>query len=291
MALLIFLDESFTSGAALDPVDTFTGDGVTSTFVLVNKSVQRLGSTITVDGNQYYQYNGGFTKDIGTNSFTLAAIPPLGSTIVAPGINQITFPVFDQETVPGVTDPRVKEQPLWIGDSTDINNQYYINMPQYSGIQISMNDLVSSVGAQISWCQIACASPTDGTALTYGATGEAMYTSAIRAFGVVAASAVAGASSILCTTASTFQAGDYAILNIGNASQEIRKIASVSSASGGVINFTTGFDFSHYVNELIFTCGRKFWVKVTCPVDAAGDQAYNFYDVAPRRLGRIVSRV
>lgn len=290
MSIHFYIDESFTSGSELDPVDVFTGDGVTATFVLTKKPVQRLGSTITVDGNQYYQYNGGFTKDIGTNSFTLNAIPPLGSTIVAPGISEIAFDVFDTDDVPGVTDPRVKEAPLWIGDSTEINNQYYINLPQYSGIQITISDLVSSIGAQSSWVQLASADPTTGVALTYAATGEALYTPAIRAFGVVSASAAAGASSIICTSASSFAVGDYAILNIGSPSQEIRKIATISSASS-ILGFTTTFDFSHYSSELVFAMGRKFWVKVTIPEDAAGGQATNFYDLSPTRKGRIVSRV
>jgi len=291
MGIYLFIDESFTAGAQLDPVDTFTGDGVTQTFTLVNKTAQRLGSTITVDGNQYYQSNGGFTKNTSNNTFTMSVIPPLGSTIVAPGINQITFPVFDQEVVPGVTDPRVKEQPLWIGDSTEIQNNYYTNLPQFNGIQLSLNDLVSSVGAQISWCQLACADGTTGLALTYEATGQPLYTGAIRAFGTVSASAVAGASSIFCASASTFTVGDYVILNIGNATQEIRKISLVSSSSGGYLGFSTQFDFDHYVDELIYACGRKFWIKVTVPENAANNEAVNFYDVAPRRRGRIVSRV
>lgn len=291
MAIQFFIDESFTVGSALDPLDIFTGDGVTSTFVLVNKSVQRMADTVTVDGNQYYQYNGGFTKNVSGNSFTLAAIPPLGSTIVVPGINRLTFPIFDQNDVPGVTDPRVKEIPVWIGDGTTINNDYYINLPQFSGIELSIVDNVSSVGAQSAWCQIACADPTTGLPLTYAATGAAVYTAAIQAFGTASASAVAGASSIFCAAASSFAVGDYVVLNIGSATQEVRKISVVSSASGGFLGFTTGFDFPHYTSELIFTCGRKFWVKVTIPENAANNQATNFYDLSPRRRGRIVSRV
>ena len=115
MGLEFFIDESFTSGSIVDPSDSFTGDGVATTFVLQNKSVQRLSSTIQVEGVQYYQYSGGFTKDIGTNSFTLSSPPPLNSQISAPGITQITVPVFDQNIVPGVSNPSVKEVPIWIG--------------------------------------------------------------------------------------------------------------------------------------------------------------------------------
>lgn len=291
MAINFYLDESFTSGSIVDLVDTFIGDGTTTTFVCTNKSVQRLAATITVGSNQYNQYNGAFTKDIGTNSFTLATAPANGTVVVAPGINMLTFPVFDQDDVPGETEPRVNEQPFWLGDPSDINNQYYNNLPQFDGIQISINDLISATGAQTSWCQLACADPTTGLAMTYGATGEALYTAAIQSFGVAFASSAAGASSIFCSTASTFTAGDYVTINLGTASQEIRKIALTSNSSGGYLGFTTTFDFPHYIGETIFTTGRKFWCKVTAPLDVGGGQAVNFYDEGPRARGRIVSRV
>lgn len=291
MAIGFYLSESFTSGELIDLVDVFVGNGVTTTFVCVNKSVQRLASTITVGSVQYAQYNGGFTKNVSNNSFTLASAPANGTVVVAPGINMLTFPVFDQDNVPGELKPRVNEQPFWLGDPTDINNQYYNNLPQFAGIQISINDLISATGAQTSWCQLACADPTTGLAMTYGATGVALYTAAIQSFGVAFASATAGASSIFCSTASTFLVGDYVTINLGTPSQEIRKVALVSNSSGGYIGLTTTFDFPHYIGETIFTTGRKFWCKVTAPLDVGGGQAVNFYDEGPRARGRIVSRV
>lgn len=290
MSLELYLDESFTSGSIVDPVDTFTGNGVSATFVLVNKSVQRLGSTIQVEGNQYYQYNGGFTKDIGTNSFTLSVVPTFGARVVAPGISQLVFPVFDQNVVSGVTNPRQFELPVWIGDGTEIQNQYYLNLPQNAGIEISLVDLVSSTGAQVNWGQFAAASTTTGAALSYGATGVPLYTAGLSAFGVLSASAAAGASSIFCTTASAFTVGDYVIFNIGNSSQEVRKISSIVNSTGFMI-FTTLFDFNHLSNETVINCGRKFWCKITIPTNATNNTAVNFYDLAIRRRGRVVSRL
>lgn len=289
MGLEFFIDESFTSGSIVDPSDSFTGDGVATTFVLQNKSVQRLSSTIQVEGVQYYQYSGGFTKDIGTNSFTLSSPPPLNSQISAPGITQITVPVFDQNIVPGVSNPRVKEVPIWIGDGSTINNNIYSNLPQYSGIQIAIVDVISSTGAQASWCQFAAAA-VNGTALTYGATGAPLYTPPISSFGVLSQNSSAGASSIFCTTASSFTAGDYVYLNIGQANQEVRKINSITSSTGRM-DLATALDFSHITGETVITCGRKFWLKVTIPLNAANNQPVNFYDIAISRLGRVISRV
>lgn len=288
MSLQFFLSEAFIAGDLIDPVDWFTGDGVTSTFVLVNKSVQRLASTITVDGNQYYQFNGGFTKDILANSFTLSAIPPFNSQIVAPGITQLVSDVFDQEVVPGVTNPLISEKAFWMGDTTDIQNQYYKGLPSNPGIQISLTDLISSIGAQTSWCQFASADPTTGLAMTYEATGATIYTAPLSAFGALTASSVVGASSIMCSAASTFLVGDYVYLNVGDVNQEIRKVASLNASGMG---FTTNFDFSHASGETVMTMGRKFWLKVTMPVDGASNTATNFYDLALRGVGRIVSRV
>lgn len=288
MGLQFYLSEAFIAGDIIDPIDSFIGDGVTSTFVLVNKSVQRLASTITVDGNQYYQYNGGFTKDILANSFTLVSTPAFNAQIVAPGITQLISDVFDQATVPGVVDPLVSEKAFWFGDTTDIQNQYYIGLPSLPGIQISLTDLISSIGAQTSWCQFASADPTTGLAMTYEATGAILYTAPINAFGTLTASAANGASSVMCAEASSFLVGDYLYLNVGGGNQEIRKVSTLSASS---IGFTTNFDFSHASGETIMTMGRKAWLKVTMPVNAANNTATNFYDLALRGLGRIVSRV
>lgn len=288
MGLQFYLSEAFIAGDIIDPIDSFIGDGVTSTFALVNKSVQRLASTITVDGNQYYQYNGGFTKDILANSFTLVSTPAFNAQIVAPGITQLISDVFDQATVPGVVDPLVSEKAFWFGDTTDIQNQYYTGLPSLPGIQISLTDLISSIGAQTSWCQFASADPTTGLAMTYEATGAILYTAPINAFGTLTASAANGASSVMCAEASSFLVGDYLYLNVGGGNQEIRKVSTLSASS---IGFTTNFDFSHASGETIMTMGRKAWLKVTMPVNAANNTATNFYDLALRGLGRIVSRV
>lgn len=289
MALNFFTDESFTAGSTLDPVDTFTGNGSTTTFTLTQKSAQRLSSTIQAGSNQYYQYNGGFTKNIAAGTFTLSSAPGLNTQIVAPGISQIVCPVFDQNVVAGVTNPRVYETPVWIGDGSSIQNFSYSNLPQLSGIEISLVDLVSSAGANTSWFQLAPAN-VDGTVGIYGATGAALFTPALQAFGTTLASASASANAVFCATASTFAAGDYIAINIGNSSQEYKKITTINNTTGQM-TLSTNLDFSHVIGETVFTCGRKFYLKVTIPTNAASNTATNFYDTALRRRGRIISRV
>lgn len=289
MALSFYIDESFTSGSTLDPVDTFTGNGSTTTFTLTQKSAQRLSSTIQAGSSQYYQYNGGFTKNTGTNTFTLSTPPGINTQIVAPGISQIVCPVFDQNVVTGVTNPRVYETPVWFGDGSTIQNFSYSNLPTLAGIEISLVDLVSSVGAQTSWCQLAPAN-VNGTVGTYGAAGAALLTSPLTAFGTTLASSVASSNAIFCATASTFIAGDYIVINIGTASQEYRKVTVINNTTGQM-TLSTNLDFGHAAGEAVFTCGRKFYLKVTIPTNAASNTATNFYDLALRRRGRIISRV
>lgn len=285
MALHYYLEETLNSGSQIDPLDSFTGNGSSATFTLVYKDATRLGSTVTVESTQYYQYNGGFTK--GSNSFTLSSTPVTNAQIVAPGITALTASAFDQDVVDGETNPRVTEVPFYLADTNEIHLQYYTNLPSAPGLEISLVNMVSSFGADLTWCQLACAN-VDGTAGTYGTAGAGLYTSAIQSFGTVSASATAGASSINCSNSSTFIPGDYVIINIGNSTREIRKVSSVTSTA---INFTTAFDFAHYTGETIYACGRKFWMKVTIPTNAANNLPTNFYDVGLKRRGKIISRV
>ena len=117
----------FTTNNQVDLIDFYTADGVSATFTLVNKGVSRLGSTIQAGGTEYFQDNGGFTTNSGAGTFTLASTPVVGTQIVAPGVNQATVNAFDQDNVVGVASPRVQSIPLWIVDTSTINNYKYVN--------------------------------------------------------------------------------------------------------------------------------------------------------------------
>lgn len=286
MSLEIFYSEDFTIASDLDPVDTFTGTGADNTFELVYKSGTSLAATITAGNLQYYQFNGGFIKD--GNEFTLSSIPLLGSQIVAPGLVALTFSAYDQEEVDGVANPRVSEIPFYLGDPSSIHLLSYTNLPQYAGIRISFVDLISGAGADLTWVELSSSDPSTGLALTYAATGTPLYTSALSSYGVLSASSAAGASSIMTSSASTFNVGDYVIIDIGTGTSEIRKVASKTSNS---LTFFTTMDYSHTASETVYAMGRKFWARCTIPENAANNQAFNFWELGIRRQCKIVSKV
>ncbi len=285
MGLEFFYDETFSLATDLDPVDSFVGDGGV-TYTLVKKSGNALASTITAANLQYYQFNGGFTK-LG-NTFTLSSAPAIGAQIVAPGIVALTFTVFDQDVVDGVTNPRVQEIPFWLGDGTQPHIFSYTNLPQFPGIRISFVNLVSAAGADLTWVQLACSDPLTGLAMTYAATGEPIYTAAIQAYGTLSASSAAGASSISTTSAPQFWEGDYVVINRGSGTEEIRKIASKTSTT---LTFFTAMDYSHSSGQLVHAMGRKFWARVEVPLNASNNQAFNFWNLGLRRQARNNSKV
>lgn len=293
MGLQIFVDETFSLASDATAIDTAIGDGVSSTFALTAKTGADLAATVTAGALQYYQFNGGLTKT--SNTFTLSTIPPLGTQIVAPGITAITFSAFDQDVVEGVTNPRVSEIPLYIGDPTEIHLFSYVNLPNHTGIRISFVDMVSGSvnGASESWVQLASSDPVFNIALTYAATGTALQLAGLTAYGLTTASSNTGSGLIKTSCASgsgVFSPGDYVIVNIGNPTQEIRRVLSYASGSQSLVT-TTAFDFPHYIGETVYVMGRKFYAKCTIPTNAANNQAFNFWDLALRRQCKIISKV
>ncbi len=286
MSLQVYYQENFSVDADLDPVDTFTGTGVDVTFTLVKKVGADLASTITADNLQYYQFNGGFTKS--GDSFTLSSAPILNSQIVAPGLVALTFDVFDQDIVDGVTNPRVQEIPFYLGDPTTIHLKSYTNLPQFTGIKLTVLDLISGAGLDLSCIQLACSDGTTGLAMTYAATGEPIYTAALQAFGTLSASSAVGASSISTSSTSNLYVGDYVIINIGQPTQEIRKVKDLTSTK---IGFFTNLEYAHTSGQSWFQMGRKFWGKFTAPLNAANNQAFTFREHGLERKARINSKV
>lgn len=274
MPLDIYRDEPFNEGTLVDLVDIFTGDGSTVTFTVSNKTGTRIGSTIQFDNIQYYQYNGGFTKS--GNSFTLDSAPPENSQGVVPGITTITISAFDQDDIPGQTTPREAEVALYLVDPTEAALYEYENLPTNSGIALCFSDLITSTGADTTWVQLACSDPSTGLALSYLATGECLYTPNISSFGLLASSISSGASSFMCDSASDFIDGDYIVINSGNPTQEITKISSIDETT----IYTEELNFAHSAGETIYACGRKFWMKLTIPLDAFEGEAVNDYSLA-----------
>lgn len=155
-------------------------------------------------------------------------------------------------------------------------------MPSTAGIEICVNDVITIAGAQASWCRLTCATTTDevGVALTYLPSGTCLYTGPLSAFGTISVCSTSGASSVFCSTASTFQVGDYIKIGSGTANQEIVKVIGYTAPNRFTVTQTT---YPHYVGETIYACGRKFWMRVEVPLNYVGGVATNFYDIALRR--------
>lgn len=286
MPLYFYFDEPFSPGTQIDPVDTYTGNGITVTFTLQNKTGTRLSSVLQADTVIYYQFNGGVTKN--GNTFTLQSAPPQNSQILAPGVTALTLTAYDQAVVPGGSStPNIAEIPFYIADISEIHLYKYVNLPQYNGIRVTLVNLVTAAGAQLTWVQLACATAA-GTPFTYAPTGQDLFTAPLNTFDTVTISGAAGASSVLVGQASAFYAGDYVIINIGQSTQEIRQIASIPNTNTLVLR--SPFDYSHFVSEPVFTCGRKFFMKLTVPINATNNTAVSLRNINIRRQSRIIAR-
>lgn len=283
-----FYNTPFSVGTQLDQVDVFVGDGSTKTFQLVNNTAGTLGSTITFNNTQYAQYSGGFTKNSTNNTIALATAPPAGSNGVAPGVAAITGAAFDN-AVTGVANSQVVQIPFWYGDPYNINQFTYAGFPTDPGIEIQVVNETPGFGAQASWCQLACAA-VNGSPLAFQASGTPLYVAPINTYGSLLASSAAGASSIFCATASTFVAGDYIAINVGQLNFELCQISNVAGTSYRLDIAGGGPNFAHNPGELIYTAVRGGWIQVTIPTNQTNNTAANYYNLALRRKGIIGAR-
>jgi len=288
MSLLsTFISDKFSSAVAVDPVDTGVGTGSQSTYPLINKSAYQMAATVQSGNSQYFQPNGGFTKDTVANTVTLSSAPLLGTQLVFPGVSQLVADAFDQATIPGNSTPNVIQVPFWIGDVTNINNNKYQNLPQNAGIALSIVNLDTAAGALLSMCQLTC-SDQNGNALAFLPTGQTLMTPNIAAFGLILASSAAGASSIIVQSASSFILGDYIIVNIGFSTQEVLRILAIDPINN--ILTTTPMNYNHYAGEFVFTCCRQFWLQVTIPIGYTNNTPQSWYNLSLQKQGIIVSR-
>jgi hypothetical protein len=283
----------FVSSNQIDLVDTYTAPGGVATFYLTNKTVPSLSSTIQAGNLEYYQFNGGFTTNQSNQSFTLATNPPIGTQMVAPGINQLVLSAFDQDTVLGVSNPRTASIPIWLVDPTTINNYKYSNLPSYPGLQISVVQLISGSNAQPSWIQMASADAS-GNAMTYGATGGSLYLPSIDAFTTLASTCTAGSNLLYVVAASgattRFWPGQYISLNIGNSTSEIVHVISINYSTNVLTIDPSGVTYTHSPGETVYACGWKFWMQCTIPLNANSNTAVNLYNLGLQRLGAIRAR-
>lgn len=285
--LTFYAGTPFVASNEVSLDDIYVSDGVTTTYVLVNKTVADLGSTIQAGNVEYYQFNGGFTIDQGSNSFTLAFAPPIGTQIVAPGNIQAVIAAFDQPEVLGVVNPQTASIPLWLIDKTTINNFRYDPLPTFPGIQISIVNLITGCNAVPGWFQMASANPS-GNVMTYGATGAPLYLPSISGSATIVGSVSATQNVITVSSSAGFWPGGYITVNIGASSAEDLHVIGVSG--NNLILDPTGVTYSHSPGELVFSTGFKLFLQVNIPTNANNNQAVNLYNCALQRLGAIRAR-
>lgn len=278
----------FGVGDKVDKVNTYTGDGSTTTRTIVNGSSTTSGRTAQVDTQYYSQALGGLSFPSGSQ-FTLSTAPPLNSQILLPGLNAVTFTAFDSIGVPSVTAPsNVDDADVYLidADPTSISTTKYEAVPGTAGIAILFTNLVTAAGAQTFWTQLACTN-SSGTALTYAATAATLYLDNITAFGTLSASAAIGSTTFTCSTASAFTIGDFIMVNPGGGNQDNPRITNIS----GTTITHTGFNFAHSAGENVFHNGYHVKAKVTIPVNALSGQAGTLINLGLRYSAIKISRL
>src|SRR3990167_2144609 len=284
--LRVFVDDPFIPAQEADQVDTYTGTGLQTEFTLVNKNALEVGSMSQADSTQYIKVNGAYTTDVDAGTVTFTNAPAVNTQIVIPGISSVNFTVFDQDDIDGEVTPREDEQQFFVGDfDSEIGIYKYLEIPNQNGLELTFIDLISSAGADIVWTQLACAD-ANGDPLTYASTGSAIYTAPLNALTTLSASADVSASSCQVVAASGFYEGDYIVVNVGNATEEVVKITAIADNVFSI----SGFDFEHSVDENVHQAGRAFWAKVTIPLNAAGNEAVNLIDLGLRIKAKKVQR-
>ncbi len=289
MALKIYKQPVFSSPYEVGRVNWYTGDGLKDTFEIQFGTSVNSGDTAQVDLDYFARYLGGLSFP-DTTHFTLSDIPAQNSQIVLPSNSYVEASGFDQSNVTGVDGAaNVVDVPFWLAeDGSGLTTNIYDALPGDPGIAILFSNLVTAAGAQTSWCQLACAD-SSGNALTYQATGTTLYTAKYAGFTQMASACNALATTLLTTSASatTFVPGDYIRLNPGGGNQEDVQITAKSTNTLTV----TGTNFAHSAGENIFMVGRKFFWRLTFPIDILNGSPGVFLNLAITVENSVESRL
>lgn len=250
----------------LDLLDTFVGNGVQTGFTLVRKSTTFMAASVQAGTLYYSRYNNGYTIN-NSSTFTFSTAPANGAQIVVPGVSTLVFTGYDQSSVPGVTgSANVIDVPFYLADDgSTIASTTYLAAPGQNGIALFFSNQATAAGAQTSWSQLSCADAS-GNIIGYAATGTTLYVGEMFGFTTLSASAAAGATTFVVNAASAITTGDYIWVNLGNGTQENVKVTNVS---GSTITIG-GFNYDHFAGETVFVTGRKYWARITIPINALG---------------------
>lgn len=278
----LYRDTPFDSTTILNGVFVGVGDGTTTVFTLPTEltnltigSYIQVGSSVLLRPSQW---------GISGSTVTFATAPALSAVITFSGLSALLIPVYDQDPVTGVTNPRIKEIPFYLFDE-NINAFGYEAAFGKSGIEVELLDADTSNGSALSWYQLAKAL-ADGTPDTYGTAGDPVYFDNIEFQTTLSGPYSAGATAITLADASGLQVGWEVSFGLGTGNKEDRRIAAIS---GNIIT-VSALGFSHPDAENVYHSGIKGWIKTTCPLNAAGNVPTNLRDVYPQLTFESVSR-
>lgn len=198
--------------------------------------------------------------------------------------------IFDQDSIPGLSNPRVLEVPFWLGNADEPDLYSWEIPPTLDGIELYIITLLGSgVGAATSWIQYSAASAdVYGTAVSYADPGVSIYTPAINGADNTTGSSVATDTGISITDSSVFVSGDYVKIGSGTANVETVQIVAIPDGTHLTVATTNK---PHNPGETVFSCGRKFWIKVTIPTNAVGGVATSLYNIGIGKIYGIKSRL
>ena len=277
MSLRFFRNDPFIDSTLCDPVNTFTGDGETTQFVLYgNLNRFTVGALCSVNDTILERNQDAFTLDqieVDEEFFDVinfASPPEDNSLIIVAGLNSLVLTSYETEG------SRIIQKPFYLIDNNEIQIYEYFERTGQPGIEISFTDIYGSGQADPSWFQIAPANP-DGTAGTYEAGGDSLFIDPIQAKTTLFRSELPLATEILLDDPDEFAEGDFITINAGFSTQEICRITELSGQTATI----TGFNFSHNLGETIHACGVQGWVKVTVPEDFTGGEGGVFLNIVP----------
>jgi hypothetical protein len=275
-----YREQPFNEGTRIDYIDQFLGTGVDDTFTLTKKSGTEVGNSAQVETVLFPRFTNAMVID--GDDVILNSAPLLGQNIVVPGVESLNFGASDQDDALG----RMVEIYAFIADVDSIHEFAYDAPPLMAGIKMEFVKLIPATIPAIIWFQLAPAN-ADGTVGTYEAAGAPLFTAPIKTSDVIVGGPyLAGTTSFDVVDGTNFLAGDYIILNRSNPTEEIVKILSISFNT----LTHTGTTFDHFAAETVLTAGRKFWIKMTVPLNATTGNIMNFYSISLKTTARILAR-
>ena len=263
---------SFDISTQVGLMDYFTGDGVTTSFPLTNKSYLDTGSTIQVGNSQIWRNSGGFSGS--GNTLNFAAPPTNGAVISVPATIRFQIGAYGQAAVVGLSNPNIAEAPFFLADISEIASQTYQPTIGQTAILIQPVDNDSIYGALATWIELA-PMLADGTAGSYGSAGAVLSETAIEAADNLASGISALATSITVADGSQFTAGRFLMIDAGVLGQQ--DIVQVLHIASNVLTITPS-NLSHTSGAGVYEIGFGFWARLELPTTFISTD--NFYDVS-----------